>query len=76
MPSFVSFIGFDWFEILKRVGFCGILYVCAMEVGEGVCVSPCRRVVVFGGWGGGGYFLYIFACLIDGRCGLTVWSVE
>lgn len=27
LPGFVSFIGFDWFEILKRVGFCVILYV-------------------------------------------------
>lgn len=27
LPSFVGFIGFDWFEILKPVGFCEILYV-------------------------------------------------
>lgn len=27
LPGFVSFIGFDWFEILKRVAFCVILYV-------------------------------------------------
>lgn len=27
LPGFVSFIGFDWFEMLKRVGFCAILCV-------------------------------------------------
>lgn len=47
MPSFVGFIGFDWFEILKRVGFCVILYVWILVVG----VS--RRVDVREDGGGG-----------------------
>lgn len=57
LPGFVSFIGFDWFEILKRVGFCVILYVWILVAG----VS--RRVCVREE---GGYFLHIFACYIDG----------
>lgn len=36
LPGFVSFIGFDWFEILKRVGFCVILNMCEFWVG-GAC---------------------------------------
>lgn len=36
-PSFVSFIGFDWFGIQKRVGFCLILCVWTLEGRRRIC---------------------------------------
>lgn len=64
LPSFVSFIGFDWFGILKRVGFCVILYVWTMEQG-GVVSVYMGVLVVFGrgGWVGGCIFVHF--CLLN-----------
>lgn len=60
-PALLVFIGFDWFGILKRVGFCAILYVWTLVHDGCVWVYLCVDGGVF--LGGGCIFLHF--CLLN-----------